>query len=97
MIKDKPNIAIVDFGTNNLFSIKKALEISGATTFISRKKEEILLADALILPGVGAFDKAMSSLIENDLVETIKKFSNNGKYILGICLGMQLLMAHPLR
>jgi|TARA_B110000027_G_C16112095_1_gene298225 glutamine amidotransferase len=92
MKKDKPNIAIVDFGTNNLFSIKKALEISGATTFISRKKEEILLADALILPGVGAFDKAMSSLIENDLVETIKKFSNNGKYILGICLGMQLLM-----
>ena len=92
MINQKPNIAIVDFGINNLFSIKKALETAGSNPFITSDKKEILNADAIVLPGVGAFDKAMNSLKNNNLVEIIYDFSNSDKYILGICLGMQLLM-----
>jgi len=92
MISQNPNIAILDFGINNLFSIKKALETVGSNAFITSDKDKILNSDALVLPGVGAYDKAMNSLKENDLVETIHNFSNSNKYILGICLGMQLLM-----
>ena len=88
----KPNIAILDFGINNLFSIKKALEKVGSNTIITSNKEEILDSDALILPGVGSYDRAMNSLRENNLVDTIHEFSKTNKYVLGICLGMQLLM-----
>ena len=92
MTNQKPNIAIVDFGINNLFSIKKALETVGSNPFITSDKKKILDADALVLPGVGAYDKAMKILKNNDLEETIHNFSKRDKYILGICLGMQLLM-----
>ena len=88
----KPNIAILDFGINNLFSIKKALEKVGSNTIITSNKEEILDSDALILPGVGSYARAMNSLRENNLVDTIHEFSKTNKYVLGICLGMQLLM-----
>ena len=91
-MNSKPNIAILDFGINNLFSIKKALETVGSNTKITSNKDEILNSDALILPGVGSYDRAMSSLKENDLIDTIHAFSKTNKYILGICLGMQLLM-----
>ncbi len=91
-MNSKPNITILDFGINNLFSIKKALETVGSNTIISSNKDEILNSDALILPGVGSYDRAMDSLKENDLVDTINAFAKNNKYVLGICLGMQLLM-----
>ena len=91
-MNEKPNIAILDFGINNLFSIKKALEKVGSNTIITSNKEEILDSDALILPGVGSYDRAMNSLRENNLVDTIHEFSKTNKYVLGICLGMQLLM-----
>lgn len=91
-MNSKPNITILDFGINNLFSIKKALETVGSNTIISSNKDEILNSDALILPGVGSYDRAMDSLKENDLVDTINAFAKTNKYVLGICLGMQLLM-----
>lgn len=80
-------IGIVDYGMGNLFSVSKALERLGAEYFISSQKEELLCADALILPGVGSFRDAMARL----QVETIKEFAKSGKPLLGICLGMQLL------
>lgn len=78
-------IGIVDYGMGNLFSVSKALERLGADYFISG--ENLLAADALILPGVGSFRDAMERLP----VEAIKEFAATGKPLLGICLGMQLL------
>jgi imidazole glycerol-phosphate synthase subunit HisH len=80
-------IGIVDYGMGNLFSVSKALERLNADYFISGDKEELLNADALLLPGVGSFRDAMEVL----QVETIKEFAASGKPLLGICLGMQLL------
>ncbi len=88
----KPCIAILNFGVNNLFSIKRALETVGSNTIITSNKDEIINSDALILPGVGSYDRAMNSLKENDLIDTVHAFSKTNKYVLGICLGMQLLM-----
>lgn len=84
-------IGIVDYGMGNLFSVSKALERLGAPYFLSSKKEDLLKADALILPGVGAFRDAMLRLNEDGLTETIKEFALSGRPLLGICLGMQLL------
>lgn len=80
-------IGIVDYGMGNLFSVSKALERLGADYFISSDKKELLAADALILPGVGAFRDAMERLP----ADTVKEFAATGKPLLGICLGMQLL------
>jgi imidazole glycerol-phosphate synthase subunit HisH len=80
-------IGIVDYGMGNLFSVSKALERLGADYFISADNQELLAADALIVPGVGAFRDAMERLPK----DTIKEFAATGKPILGICLGMQLL------
>ncbi|MCH6267848.1 imidazole glycerol phosphate synthase subunit HisH, partial [Neobacillus citreus] len=80
-------IGIVDYGMGNLFSVSKALERLGAEYFISANHSELLEADALILPGVGAFRDAMERLP----ADTIKEFAATGKPLLGICLGMQLL------
>lgn len=80
-------IGIVDYGMGNLFSVSKALERLNADYFISGDKDELLSADALLLPGVGSFRDAMEVL----QVATIKEFAASGKPLLGICLGMQLL------
>ncbi|PFA67422.1 imidazole glycerol phosphate synthase subunit HisH [Bacillus sp. AFS015802] len=84
-------IGIVDYGMGNLFSVSKALERLNVPYFISDVQEELLKADGLILPGVGAFKDAMNLLETTHLKETILTFSQSGKPLLGICLGMQLL------
>lgn len=84
-------IGIIDYGMGNLFSVSKALERLNAPYFISEDKEALLKADALILPGVGAFKDAMVKLKETGLSEMIEAFVDSGKPLLGICLGMQLL------
>ncbi|WP_147534062.1 imidazole glycerol phosphate synthase subunit HisH [Bacillus marasmi] len=84
-------IGIIDYGMGNLFSVSKALERLNVPYFISENKEELLTADALLLPGVGAFRDAMERLNETGLSEMIASYVNSGKPLLGICLGMQLL------
>ena len=84
-------IAIVDYDAGNLASVVRALEHLGAECRITREKEEILQAERLILPGVGAFGDAMEKLGRFDLVDTIKEFIASGKPFLGICLGQQLM------
>jgi imidazole glycerol-phosphate synthase subunit HisH len=84
-------IGIVDYGMGNLFSVSKALERLNIPYFISDQQEELLSADGLILPGVGAFKDAMNLLETTHLKETIFTFTQSGKPLLGICLGMQLL------
>ncbi len=83
-------IAIIDYGAGNIFSVKNALDYLGAESILTNDKAELESADALILPGVGAFPSAMKKLKESGLVETIKKQAKI-KPFLGICLGMQLL------
>ena len=84
-------IAIIDYGAGNLHSVKNALDFLGVYNIVTGNKEEILSADKVILPGVGAFGDAMKCLEERGLVETVKAVAENGKPFLGICLGLHLL------
>lgn len=84
-------IGIVDYGMGNLFSVSKALERLGTPYFISEARQELQEADALLVPGVGAFPDAMARLHELGLIKTFTEFAASGKPVLGICLGMQLL------
>ena len=84
-------ICILDYGVGNLRSVEKALEHIGATAVISADPAEVRAADGLILPGVGAFPKAMERIRERGLDELIVEARDTGVPILGICLGLQLL------
>ncbi len=85
-------IAIIDVGIGNLRSVKKAFEKIGVSAPISNRHEIIGAADALVLPGVGAFRGAMKKMHELELVELLRHHVGaRGKPLLGICLGMQLL------
>ncbi|MBI4280133.1 MAG: imidazole glycerol phosphate synthase subunit HisH [Armatimonadetes bacterium] len=86
-------VAIVDYGMGNLFSIKHACAFAGLQAVITAAGEEIVAADAVILPGMGAFGDAMQILRDLDLVEVLRDVAQSGKPLLGVCLGMQLLMA----
>jgi glutamine amidotransferase len=84
-------ICILDYGMGNLRSVEKALEHVGAKATIANDAETIRAADGLILPGVGAFPKAMEGVRELGLDELIVECRDAGVPILGICLGLQLL------
>ena len=84
-------IGIIDYGMGNLFSVYNALDRLGAEPVISSDPSVLADCDGLILPGVGAFPDAMKALNEQGLVELLKEYVNQGKPLLGICLGMQLL------
>ncbi|MGJ7920217.1 imidazole glycerol phosphate synthase subunit HisH [Neobacillus sp. LXY-4] len=84
-------IGIIDYGMGNLFSVSKALERLNVPYFISENKDELLAADALLLPGVGAFRDAIERLNETGLADMVRSYIASGKPLLGICLGMQLL------
>ena len=84
-------IAIVDYDMGNLHSVCKGLEKAGATPKITDSPKELERADAVVLPGVGAFDPAVQHLRSRGLVEPIKKVIASGKPFLGICLGLQIL------
>jgi len=89
----KVQVAVIDYGLSNTFSIKKALESLGAQVNITHKKEKILGAQAVVLPGVGAFEVGMKNICEFGLVDCLKEFVTSGRPILGICLGMQLFLS----
>jgi len=88
----KPCVAIVDYGMGNLFSVKHACEHAGLVGRITNSSADVLNADAVILPGVGAFGDAMETLSRLDLVAALKEFARSSKPLVGICLGQQLLM-----
>jgi imidazole glycerol-phosphate synthase subunit HisH len=87
-------IAIVDYKMGNIKSLKNAMDFLGADCCVTSKADEILNAEKIILPGVGAFNIAMKNLKELDLVEVLNRavFEKNIS-ILGICLGMQIFAA----
>jgi glutamine amidotransferase len=76
----------------NLFSVKQACEHAGLRALITASRQEIVAADGVILPGVGAFGDAMETLARLDLVSVLRDIAASSKPLLGICLGMQLLM-----
>ncbi|MDQ2761737.1 MAG: gamma-glutamyl-gamma-aminobutyrate hydrolase family protein, partial [Actinomycetota bacterium] len=84
-------IAVVDYGMGNRRSVHKALEHVGAQAAITRDHDELRAADALVVPGVGAFPLAMRNLHELGLDDLIRACVADGVPLLGICLGMQLL------
>ncbi|MCI7181611.1 MAG: imidazole glycerol phosphate synthase subunit HisH [Schaedlerella sp.] len=84
-------IAIIDYDAGNIRSVEKALLLLGQGVKISSDAREILEADKVILPGVGAFGDAMSKLHTRGLTDVIRQTVENGTPFLGICLGLQLL------
>lgn len=86
-----PVIAVVDYDMGNLHSACKGLEKAGARTIVTDSPTDIEQADAVVLPGVGAFDPAIQHLRSRKLEEPIKKAIASGKPFLGICLGLQIL------
>ncbi|QIR40332.1 imidazole glycerol phosphate synthase subunit HisH [Tolypothrix sp. PCC 7910] len=86
-----PVIAVVDYDMGNLHSVCKGLEKAGATPKITHSFKELEQADAVVLPGVGAFDPAMQHLRARGLEQPIKDTIASGKPFLGICLGLQIL------
>ena len=84
-------IVVIDYDTGNTRNLKKALDYIGVPNKLSAEPEAILQADGLILPGVGAFGKAVEALRQRGLVAVIQQAARQQTPILGICLGMQLL------
>lgn len=83
---------IIDYGIGNLKSVQRGIIAVGGSAHISSSPEEILSANRLILPGVGAFGKGMEGLNCAGLVPVMKTYVESGRPLLGICLGMQMLM-----
>ncbi len=83
--------AIVDYGVGNLFSLESSLNAIGEPVRVTPEASDILKADRVILPGVGAFGDAAAKLRESGLDTAVRQASKAGKPVMGICLGMQML------
>lgn len=88
----RPTVVVVDYGMGNLRSAQKGLEKAGVNAAVSSDPDFVRSADAVVLPGVGAFRDCMSNLEKAALVQPVREAIGEGKPFLGICLGMQLLM-----
>lgn len=84
-------IAILDYDAGNLKSVEKALLFLGQECMITRNAREVATADKLILPGVGSFGSAMEQLKKYEIDKMLREASAEGKPVLGICLGLQLM------
>ncbi len=84
-------LAIIDYDAGNIKSVINAFKMLGTEALVTRDPKEIMKADHVILPGVGAFGDAMSKLNEYDLTDVIREVAGNGTPFMGICLGLQLL------
>jgi imidazole glycerol-phosphate synthase subunit HisH len=88
---ESKNIVIIDYKLGNLFSVKQACEVVGLNVKVSTDYNDVLNADGLILPGVGAFNQGMNNLKSLQLDKAIKEKVESNTPLLGICLGLQLL------
>lgn len=84
-------IAIVDYNMGNLASVRNAFNLLGQEIVIESNPDKLAQYDRIILPGVGAYGDAMEHLKTNGMDEAVVQYAQSGKYVLGICLGMQLL------
>ena len=87
----RPRVGVVDYGSGNLLSVRHALERCGAEVELLTEPGQVLAADRVVLPGVGAYPAAMRRLSEAGLDAALINYSRSGRPLLGICLGMQLL------
>jgi len=94
LIEQDVQIAVVDYGMGNRRSVEKALAHVGVNASISRDRDELRAADGLVVPGVGAFPRAMRNLHELGLDELLRDRVAAGTPVLGICLGLQLAFEH---
>jgi glutamine amidotransferase len=94
LVDEPVDIAVVDYGMGNRRSVEKALEHVGARASVSSDLERLRQADGLVVPGVGAFPRAMEKLRELGLDELIRDRVAAGAPVLGICLGLQLAFEH---
>jgi glutamine amidotransferase len=90
---DMSKIVIIDYGMGNLRNVQKAFEKIGFAARLTRNKNEIERASAIVLPGVGAFKDCMENLEKHGLVEPLLRSVEKGKPYLGICLGLQILFS----
>ena len=88
-----PNIAIIDYGAGNLHSVAKAFETIGHAAKVTQSTADVLAADAVVLPGVGAAGDTMRSLTGIGMAEVVRKVISDGKPFFGVCLGLQLLLS----
>ncbi|MBO4939472.1 MAG: imidazole glycerol phosphate synthase subunit HisH [Clostridia bacterium] len=84
-------IAVVDYGVGNLFSLYSSFKKVGADVVVTADKQKLQDADRILLPGVGAFEDAIKKLRESGLDHVLEMERQKGKYLMGICLGMQML------
>ena len=84
-------IAIVDYNMGNLASVRNAFNVLGKEVVIESNPDKLVEDDRIIVPCVGAFGDAMENLKVNGMYEEVREYAQSGKYLLGICLGMQLL------
>lgn len=84
-------IAVIDYGVGNLFSLESSLSLIGAKAVVTRDSDTLARADGIILPGVGAFEDAKTKLDASGMRDVLDREVKNGKPVLGICLGMQML------
>lgn len=88
----RPRIAVVDYGKGNLTSMERGLALAGGASFVTADPAAIRSADAVVLPGVGAFAEAIAYLEASGQADAIRGSIADGRPFLGVCLGMQLLM-----
>ena len=84
-------VVVIDYGIGNLYSVKRALEYCGAKVILTDDADVIINSTRVILPGVGAFKNGMNGLEAKGLIPVLKEYARNGNFLLGICLGMQML------
>ena len=95
-MKNNGTIGIIDYGMGNLRSVSKAIEHLGGTVYVGSNPHQLERVHKLIVPGVGAFGDAIRELKKRGLITLIRKAAQNGKMILGICLGLQLFFERSL-
>lgn len=86
-----PSVAVLDYGSGNVHSAVKALIAAGADAFLTSDHDQILAADGLVVPGVGAFGAVMEALASSGAVPLIERRLAGGRPVLGICVGLQVL------
>jgi imidazole glycerol-phosphate synthase subunit HisH len=91
VIAGAPTIAVLDYGMGNLHSVSRAIEKVGGSARVTAERREIDAADALVIPGVGAFGACVRALSERSLDEAIRDFVGTGRPVFAVCLGMQVL------
>lgn len=89
----RKRVVVLDYGSGNVHSAVKALERAGAEVTLTRDPEQVMAADGLVVPGVGAFDAVMSALIAVKGDELIDRRLAGGRPVLGICVGEQVMFA----